>query len=554
MHSILPRGMLLLGVLSQVSVLRLTVAILASFLSGIAAMGATICVLESFRSSEILWWEFAAVAAFSVVIGRYSRVLLGRMASQSTARMRRRLIRSVLHAPLLDLERIGATRLLVAFTNDLVSIGTAVRHLATLVASVGFLLVLLGYIGWLSPARMIVTAILCFICITGGIILRRLERKHRHAASEAWDKVVHVWSMVVDGVKQLKLDRPLARRALLSFQERLGEQQQFAKTVARRSDLIEAWIQSMFYLILGAAVFGPFGDEGQLKLGLGLLALLRIRAPLRSLIVDTRAFNDASIALQRIMELGLTLTRTHLEHDSPQPKPAFPRYWRSLELEGVTFKYEEKPEDNFALGPLEISFHPGEIVFIVGENGSGKTTLAKVLTGLYAPTSGTIRLDGTAVDDRNANWYRSKFAAVFGDFCLFEGVADLNRGELDHEAAELAVWLKLHRWMPTTPDSSGKSTALSSGERRRIALLMALLQDRPLVVFDEWAADQDPRYKDFFYGEVLSRLRDSGKLVVVISNDEEYFHTADRVLWLEREKPPTWRSPLSFGRSPMIGA
>lgn len=537
----------MLKILSQVPRLGLTIAIFASALSGIAAMGATICVLEYFRSGEVLWWQFAVIALLAVAIGRYSRASLGQLGSRSVIRLRRRLIRAVLHAPLLDLERIGTTRLLVAFTSDVFSIGSAVRHVATLVASAAFLLAAMAYIGWLAPIRMMVAGVLCVLCIVGAFALRRLETRHRHALREALDKVHHVYSIVLEGVKQLKLDRPLARRALLTFEDCVREQQQAGGRQSLHSNSVETWIQGMFYVILGVAVFGPFGDAAQLKAGFALLALLQIQRPLRSLIVDTRAFVEASVALQRITELGFTLSGENHERDSPTQIMPSSRAWRSLALESVTFKYSQGNADgNFVLGPLEMTLHPGEIVFVIGENGSGKTTFAKVLTGLYVPASGTIRMDGATVNSQNPHWYRRKFAAVFRDYSLFEGVADLKSEDLDQEAKQVATWLNLNEWRFAAPAFNGKSTALSSGERPRIALLMALLLDRPILVCDEWASDQDPRYKDFFYHELLPRLRDSGKLIVVISHDEGYFHTADRVLCFQREQPPIWKPSSSF--------
>jgi putative ATP-binding cassette transporter len=229
-------------------------------------------------------------------------------------------------------------------------------------------------------------------------------------------------------------------------------------------------------------------------------------------------------------------------------RPLSSRDWRNLTFGDVTFSYEGgHAEDDFAFGPLNITLHPAEIVFVAGGNGSGKTTFAKLLTGLYEPTAGSITFEDTVVDENSIRQYRSKFAAVFSDFCLFEGVADVKPG--DPETERLAARLKLKNWMLAAEESSEGSSALSAGERRRVALLMALLEDRPIMLFDEWAADQDPRYKELFYREILPSLRAQGKLVVVLSHDERYFHLGDRVLWLERGQPPVWRAPESFSET-----
>jgi putative pyoverdin transport system ATP-binding/permease protein len=548
--------MRLLKLLSQVSSWQLAIAIVASVLSGVAQLGTTISVLEVFRSGRVLWWQFAMIAALAVLITRYSRTSVARLASQSILRMRRRLVRSVLHLPLLELEAIGSTRLLVAFTSDLLSVATAVRNLTTLSASTAILLGCFAYIAWLSIREMLVTASLCLICIGGAVFLRFLEKRHRHAAREAWDRVLSVFRMFLDGIKQLKLNRSLARRVLMSFEERLREQQRSAAARGRYSEYVESWTQAMFYVILGTAVFGPYGAEASLRLGFGLLIVLQIRRPLRSLIADSAALSDALVAFERLSELGLTLGERQRQPDDSQRAPALSRDWRRLDLKGVRFTYggDENSKDAFTLGPMDMTLRRGEVVFIAGGNGSGKTTLAKVLTGLYPPTGGTVQLDGIDVDEQNMHWYRRKVAAVFSDFCLFEGVADLQLDDLGGEFNWLITRLQLSRQMITAPAAQSQSTALTSGERERIALLRAVTEGRPVLIFDEWAADQDHGFKDFFYREFLPRQRRDRKLVVVISDDERYFHTADRVLWLERGEPPVWRSPSSFamdaGRDP----
>ena len=538
--------MSLLSLLYRISAWQLATAVVTSVLGGVAELGTTICVLESFRRGTVLWWQFALVAVFSLVIARYSRAAVGRLASQSILRMRRRLVRSVLHLPLLELETIGATRLLVAFTGDVGSVATAVRNLSSLSANAAILLACLAYIGWLSTREMVVAGLLCLVCIAGAVFLRSLEKPHRHASRESWDKVVSVFRMVLDGIKQLKLNRSLARRVLLSFEERLREQQRAAAVRGRYSENVATWIQGMSYVILGSVVFDPFGADASLRLGFGLLIVLQIRRPLRALIVDSGAYSDALVAFERLTQLGLALTEGHPDPDDWKHAPAL-RDWRSLNLQGVHFRYGgEKSSDAFNIGPMDLTLRRGEVVFIAGGNGSGKTTLAKVLTGLYTPISGTIQFDGIDVDQHNIHWYRKKFSVVFADFCLFEGVADLQPDDLRSEVNWLTSRLELSRAMLTAPASQKESIPFTSGERARIALLRAVIEDRPVFVFDEWAADQDHEYKDFFYEQFIPRMRDARKLVVVISDDERYFHKADRLLWLEREEPPVWRSPSSF--------
>jgi putative ATP-binding cassette transporter len=199
----------------------------------------------------------------------------------------------------------------------------------------------------------------------------------------------------------------------------------------------------------------------------------------------------------------------------------------------VVFAYEssEVPEA-FVLGPLDLSLRRGEVVFIVGGNGSGKSTFVKLLTGLYTPQVGAIHLGGALITDKNRSWYRDHFAAVFSDFFLFDRLLGLDGDGVDTQARE---WLRRLELDAKVEIRGGafSTTALSQGQRKRLALLTAFLEDRPIYVFDEWAADQDPHYRDIFYRGLLPELKARGKTVVVISHDERYYHLGDRVVKLE---------------------
>jgi putative ATP-binding cassette transporter len=204
-----------------------------------------------------------------------------------------------------------------------------------------------------------------------------------------------------------------------------------------------------------------------------------------------------------------------------------------IDLVAVTHRYRCEADDvNFTLGPLDLTLPPGELVFLIGGNGSGKTTLAMMLLGLYVPESGQILLDGQPVNDANREHYRQHFSAVFSDFFLFDKLLGLSDSGLDEQARVYLDRLKLSHAV-RTHDGVFSTVRLSQGQRKRLALLTAYLEDRQVYVFDEWAADQDPVFKNIFYTELLPKLKARGKTVVVITHDDQYFRLADRCIKLD---------------------
>ena len=187
------------------------------------------------------------------------------------------------------------------------------------------------------------------------------------------------------------------------------------------------------------------------------------------------------------------------------------------------------------LGPIDVTIHRGQIVFIIGGNGSGKTTLAKLITGLYLPESGELRLDGQAITPSNREGYRQLFSVVFDDAMVFEGLWGLKAADLDQRAQEHLRALELGH-VVTVSGGVFSTTKLSRGQRKRLALVTAYLEDRPIYLFDEWAADQDPMFRKTFYQRLLPELKSRGKTVVAVTHDDRYFAVADRVIKLEEGK------------------
>jgi putative ATP-binding cassette transporter len=289
----------------------------------------------------------------------------------------------------------------------------------------------------------------------------------------------------------------------------------------------------LIFILIGLLIFAlPALQPTTTATTIGFsLVILYLLPPLEVIMSALPTLGRANVALQKIEAMGLSLTA----ESTGQSIPISSNSYASLKLQGVTHAYNGEDGDGFKLGPIDLSFRPAELVFLVGGNGSGKTTLAKILTGLYAPDEGAVYLDGEKITDETRDQYRQLFAAVFSDFFLFESLLGLSAGALDEQALQYLQRLQLDRKVRVI-DGVLSTTDLSRGQRKRLALLTAYLEDRPCYVFDEWAADQDPLFKEIFYLRLLPELKARGKTVIVISHDDRYFHVADRILKLNYGK------------------
>jgi putative ATP-binding cassette transporter len=258
--------------------------------------------------------------------------------------------------------------------------------------------------------------------------------------------------------------------------------------------------------------------------------------PVASILNALPDIGRAHVALKKVEALELSLAAHTTEGDGSTPLPAPVSSWKRLEVLGVTYTYYREKEDrSFILGPADLTFRAGELVFLIGGNGSGKTTLAKLLVGLYVPEAGEIRWHGQSITDDNRESYRQHFSAVFSDFYLFDSLLGLDTVKLDIRARDYLVQLQLNHKVQVE-DGRLSTLDLSQGQRKRLALLTAYLEDRSFYVFDEWAADQDPLFKQFFYLQLLPELQARDKTVLVITHDDQYFQMADRCLKLEEGK------------------
>lgn len=520
-----------------VSRLQIALVVLAGLVSG-AASAAFIALinsaLEEPSAARRLLLPFAALVVLLPAARFVANVLLLRLAERAVMEVRLELCRRIVGSPLRKLEEVGGHRQLSVLTEDVNTLVGACANLPEILINLALMTGLLAYLGWLSWQMMLVVlAAIILGAISYEIPMLRAQR-HFERWREIWDRVFELLKGSVEGVKELKM-HAARRRAFLDSRlrdasERLRRESVVANTIYSGAN---SWGQVLFFVLVGVVLFGLGGVAGfdrSLLTGY-TLAIIFMITPLDILLHQLPALGRAEVAWANIHRLGLALEQAGSD-DSAETPAAFDA-WQALHLEGVTHSYGRPgASEVFSLGPLDLELQRGDLVFLVGGNGSGKTTLAKILLGLYPPQSGRLRVGETEVDDAKRGAYRQLFSVVFTDFFLFDALLGLEGPELDRRAR---AWLKRLGLAERVKVEGGalSTLAVSQGQRKRLALLTALLEDRPLYLFDEWAAEQDPRFKEAFYRSLLPELKARGKTVFVISHDDRYYGLADRVLKLE---------------------
>jgi len=503
--------------------------------SGLASAGLlaliNTMISRSTTPSQALTWAFVGLCICLPLLRYLSQFLMTKLTQDSLVALRMRLTRSILGAPLRRLESIGAPKLLTTLTNDVGMIVVSLANLPTLLMHLALVGGGLAYLGWLSWQVLLQT----LVFIAFGIVTYRIATSRAmgyfYRTRALQDDVMEHTRATVEGTKELKMHSVRREAFLDSTESMLANLQKQTRTGMLALAATSSWSQALFFVLVGLLVivlprFQPV--EKEVLTGF-IIVLFQMMAPLEMLLNSIPSLAQGSVAVQAVENLGFSLESENRERNG---REILQTSWETLELAGVTHSYHrENEEESFQLGPIDLSVRPGELVFIVGGNGSGKTTLAKLILGLYAPEAGEIRFAGQTVTDGNREEYRQRFSAVFSDYFIFKTLYGIDGSTLNADARRYLE--KLHLEQKVRVERGALSTVdLSQGQRKRLALLTAYLEDRPLYLFDEWAADQDPIFKKIFYHELLPELKARGKTVFVISHDDHYFHVADRIVKL----------------------
>jgi putative ATP-binding cassette transporter len=509
-------------------------ALITGLISGLALAGLLAIISSVIAGKTGLDHPVYAFIALCVVVPTsrlISQTLFNELTTRAVFETRLESCRKILAAPLRNLEEIGPHRLLATLTDDVATLTTALTQIPLLCLHLGAVVACLVYMGWLSwQVLLIVLGIMTVGAITYNFTMG-IARRYFGLLREEMDRMFSHFRSLIHGAKELKLHS--RRREAFVASELVPTGHAIRRFTATGNNIFTAsavWGNLLYFVAIGILLFALSGTslvDARAVSGYTLL-LLYIMTPLETIFQLLPSFSRAATAVRKLERLGIDLTNRSTETSGTQPAP--PAGWQRLELAEVRYAYAgDVGTESFGIGPLDLIFHAGEVVFITGGNGSGKSTLAKILTGLYVPDAGEILLDGEPITHENREGYRQLFSTVFADYYLFQSLIGIDGLAADETARDYLVRLQLDRKVKV--ENGVLSTLdLSQGQRKRLALLTAYMEQRPIYLFDEWAADQDPQFKAVFYFEVLPELKARGKTVFVISHDDQYYALADRLI------------------------
>ena len=525
--------------LSRTKPSRILLLALLGIVCGALNAGMLTAVAETLKAGAAarLWVGALFLGAFVLYLGlqRFSLHRIAGLAEQATCAIRQQVLVAVHDASLVHSERLDPHALRTLLLRDATALASALPILIGILGSFATVACGLAYMAWLSP---VAAAIVCVVIVLASVLFRLMMRATQgqmRAAHAEVDKAFGFADDLLRGYKELKLDArwsdEFMRDDLLQSMRRAS--QLTGALVARQQDIGLIGVGA-FYLLIGCLTF-VFVSWLKLDSGVmisAVMVLLFLQAHIHGIVLRLPGLNEALFAARRI-ERVLAEARSHGE--SAQAGAALPPDWRAIRLEQVGFRYgPAEAGQQFQLRDIDLTIPRGATVFLVGANGSGKTTLAKLLLGLYRPSEGTILLDDVAVTAAHALSYRGLFNAVFSDAHLFR------RSVLGYfRAAEptiRAILADMKITLSLTADQRIDVKPFSQGQKKRLASTFSLVDDKPVCLFDEWTADQDPEFRHYFYHSYLPMLKAAGKTLLVISHDDRYFHLADLVIKMEGGK------------------
>jgi putative pyoverdin transport system ATP-binding/permease protein len=520
------------GIIVMACIGALSFAVVVYVINQAAEMAADVSTDAEIR----FFFMFIVICALYVVCKQYTLTQTTIMAESVVRKVRIRLIDKLRRTELRSLESLGQGDIFARITQDTDLISLTASDVIYVFESILSALALFFYTAFISLTGFVFIVIFVIVLYTAFFFNYLKIQEKLNAARLKEADFFDALNDTLSGFKEIKINSR-TNNALFADIETLSKETEALKTESESKIDNNVLLTFIFFEgLLAVVVFGvPLFSSAHSEVIIQLVAvMLFVFGMLNGISRGMPVVITTNVAVENLERLESKLDS--FGACTEMTVPDISEDFRDITLDSVSFQYAgEEEETLFLTGPIDLSIRQGEVLFIVGGNGSGKSTLLKLLTGLYYPLAGgRILLDGQTVSKETYQAYRELFSIIFTDFHMFKKLYGLDAID-EHRVKHLLKEMDIHT---KTDYVDGRFTNidLSTGQRKRLAYITALLEDKPIYVFDEWAADQDPEYRRHFYERFLEDLKAMNKTIIAVTHDDRYFDRADRVIKMEEGK------------------
>jgi putative ATP-binding cassette transporter len=469
-----------------------------------------------------------------IVGQRLTRIKLIRFINGFVYNKRLELINKILKTPYQEIEKFQSGKIFAVLNNDTEAISGYINSIVGALISSITVICSFIYLGVLDLKVLALSIGVVLIAAGLYFIAGRISHKIWEQTRDIQNTFFNFINDMLTGFKELYLN--LKKQGEFKEDMLSSCNSYRKKRIKADTNMANVFIlgELVFTLVIGIiALVYPriFEDVEMSTLRNYVFVFLYITGPINIILFAIPNAIQFRISLKRIGEVTNELAQ--IETDNVEiDRCEYSREQFELSLSNITFKYTNENGDEFKVGPIDYAFKSSEIIFITGGNGSGKSTLAKLITGIYTPEEGIVTINGKNVTNSTL---RQQFSAIFSDFHLFDKLYGI---DFEGKAELIQQYLQILHLEDKVKVNAGKfsSTKLSTGQRKRLALMISYLEDKPVCLFDEWAADQDPEFRMYFYSVLLPELKKKNKCVIAITHDDRYFNLADKVIKMEMGK------------------
>jgi len=475
---------------------------------------------------------FLIVIAIYIVSQRYLMIETMSQVEQILHRVRVRIVDKVRSCDLEPLDQLGRAEIYTSLSRETQTISQASTVLVLGMQSAVLVFFAVFYLAWLSLTAFVCFAVVCALAVAIQLRLTARFQQDILQAMEHENKLLDTLAHMLDGFTEIKLN-PRRSDDLYEHLQRISDSA-LALRIRTNTQFAKTFIvgQAMFYVLVAAMIFVVpwLSTTYNAIIVQAAIAILFLTGPIQTLATSIPNLANTNAAITKLEALEAQLdAAVRRRGDGPEARIA---PFDDIRFQRIVFQFHHTQSKRpFTLGPIDLTLTNGETVFIVGGNGSGKSTLLRLLTALYDPDEGLVRINGKPVGEDNLQAYRNLFSVIFSDFHLFDRLYGMGDTDEKRVAALLEEMELAHK--TSYQDGEFSTLDLSSGQKKRMAYVVSLLEDRPIYVFDEWAAGQDPEFRKKFYHELLPRLKQRGKTIVAVTHDDRYWDVADRRLKMD---------------------